>query len=119
MNVGLFAVAALTLGLAQTPTQTSTPSAQTLIEPALQAAKAQNKTVFIHFGASWCKWCKQLDEMLHSTELKNLIHNHYVLVNLTVQESEDKKMLENPGAEKIMDNNGAGKAGVPYYLFLD
>ena len=96
-----------------------TPPAQGIIDQALKTAKAQNKTVFVHFGASWCVWCKQLDAMLMSPEVGKLISDHFVLVNLTVQESDDKKALENPGAQAIMEKNGAGKAGVPYYLFLD
>ena len=96
-----------------------TPPAQTIIDRALQTAKAQNKTVFVHFGASWCVWCKQLDAMLSSQEVGKLISDNFVLVNLTVQESDDKKALENPGAQEIMEKNGAGKVGVPYYLFLD
>lgn len=94
-------------------------SSQTVIDEALKTAKSQNKTVFVHFGASWCTWCKHLDAMLLSPEVGKLIDDHFVLVNLTVQESDDKKDLENPGAQELMDGNGAGKAGVPYYLFLD
>jgi len=98
---------------------TKTPPAQTIIASALSTARAENKTVFVHFGASWCEWCKHLDAMLSSPEVGKLISNNFVLVNLTVQESDDKKALENPGAQEIMEKNGAGKAGVPYYLFLD
>jgi len=98
---------------------TKTPPAQTIIDRALKTAKAENKTVFVHFGASWCEWCKQLDAMLSSQEVGKLISDNFVLVNLTVQESNDKKALENAGAQEIMDKNGASKAGVPYYLFLD
>lgn len=98
---------------------TKTPPAQTIIDRALKTAKAENKTVFVHFGASWCVWCKHLDAMLSSQEVGKLISDNFVLVNLTVQESDDKKALENPGAQEIMEKNGAGKAGVPYYLFLD
>src|SRR4051812_15712818 len=94
----------------------SVPQAQSVIDQALKTAKAENKTVFIHFGASWCTWCKLLDAMLSSPEVGKLFADHFVLVNLTVQESDDKKALENPGAQAIMEKNGAAKAGVPYYL---
>jgi len=97
----------------------SVPSAQTVIDSALKTARAENKTVFIHFGASWCKWCKELDAALESPELRGLIAQHFVMAHLTVQESDDKKSLENPGAEKLMNETGGGKTGVPYYLFLD
>ena len=102
------------------PAQTSKPRpASTIIAEALNAATMQGKTVFIHFGASWCTWCKHLDEMLNSPEVGSIFKEHYILVNLTVQESDDKKALENPGAQEFVDQSGGVKAGVPYYVFLD
>jgi thioredoxin-related protein len=95
------------------------PSADTLIRAAEQTAKAQNKIVLVHFGASWCSWCKRLDEMLEGKDLGRLVASHYVLVHLTVQESDDKKGLENPGAEDLLALNGAGKSGVPVFMFFD
>jgi thioredoxin-related protein len=92
--------------------------AQILVERAVRVASAEDKTVFIHFGASWCKWCKQLNAMLRSSELKQIIGSHFVVISLTVQESESKKSVENPGAETLMTESG-GKTGVPYYLFLN
>ena len=119
MNLmSLALVAAIAAGPVRSQT-TKPPSAQTVINAALKTAQAENKTLFVHFGASWCTWCKQLDAMLVSPEVGKLIADHFVLVNLTVQESDDKKSLENSGAQELMDKNGAGKAGVPYYLFLD
>ena len=103
----------------QAQTRNTVPPAKSLIDRALKTARTEHKTVFIHFGASWCKWCKELDSALDSPELRTLIAGHFVLVHLTVHESDDKKSLENPGAEKLMNETGGGKTGVPYYLFLD
>ena len=99
--------------------QTTMPSAQTVIDEALKIAKVQDKALFIEFRASWCSWCRQLDQMLASPEVGKLFTDNFVLVSLTVQESDDKLHMENPGAQELMDKNGAGKAGVPYYLLLD
>ena len=117
--VGLVMLYAVSVPSLQGQTGTKVPPAQTLIDRALKAARAQNKTVFVHFGASWCTWCKQLDAMLQSHEVGKLIADHFVLVNLTVQESDNKKSTENPGAEKLMTDTGGGKTGVSYYLFLN
>ena len=86
---------------------------------AVNTAKAQDKVVLVHFGASWCSWCKKLDEMLLGKDLGKLFADHFVIVHLTVQESDDKKQLENPGAEDLLKAEGAGSSGVPVFMFFD
>jgi thiol:disulfide interchange protein len=93
------------------------PAAETLLNAAIQTAKAENKIVFVEFRASWCQWCKRLDAMMTGPEFGSLIADNFVLVNLTVQESDDKKALENPGAQELMTaNNGVG---LPFFMFLN
>ena len=48
-------------------------SAETLINAAVRVAQTENKGVLIHFGATWCKWCKRLDAAFESPELSNII----------------------------------------------
>src|SRR5262249_33016708 len=94
-------------------------SAQSIVDSAVKSAKAQGKNVLVHFGASWCKWCKNLDAMLDSPQVGQYFKDSYVITHLTIQESDDKKALENPGAQEIANEAGAGKAGIPIYIFLD
>jgi thioredoxin-related protein len=103
---------------AQTTVQ-SAPPAKTVVDAALKQAQAEDKNVLIHFGASWCSWCKQLDALLLGPEFGKLFDQHYVISHLTIQESDNKKALENPGAQEMANASGAGKAGVPVFLFLD
>ena len=44
---------------------------------------------------------------------------NYVVVKLTVQEDDDKKPLENPGAEGMMNAWGGSDSGLPFYVFLN
>jgi thioredoxin-related protein len=99
--------------------QSKPPSADEVLAKAVQTAKAQQKNVLIHFGASWCTWCKHLDEMLESHEVGKLFQNNYVIAHLTIQESKDKVALENPGAQEMVDAAGGNGAGVPVYIFFD
>jgi hypothetical protein len=57
--------------------------------------------------------------MLQGKELGSLIADHFVLVHLTVQESDDKKKLETPGGAKMLEAQGAGESGVPVFMFFD
>lgn len=95
------------------------PSAGEVLNAALTEAKAQQKAVLVHFGASWCTWCRHLDAMLEDPELGRLFHDNYVIAHLTIRESADKKALENPGAQEIADAAGGASGGVPFYVFFD
>jgi thioredoxin-related protein len=113
LAVFLFA-AFVVLGQGKTP-----QPAKEVVSKAVKVAKAQNKTVLLEFGASWCSWCKRFDAMIESPQVGKLFKDNYVIAHLTIQESDDKKALENSGAQEMADEAGAGKAGVPVYLFLD
>jgi thioredoxin-related protein len=93
--------------------------AKLVLAEALKTAKAEQKNVLIHFGASWCGYCKQLDAMLESKEVGKLFHDNYVITHLTIQESGDKVALENPGAKELADAAGAKGQGIPIYIFFD
>ena len=95
------------------------PSAQTLLDMAMSRAAIDDRNVMVRFRASWCEWCARLKAALHSFELGRIIADNYVLVSLTVQESDDKAALETPGAQTFMDTTGGGQAGLPFYLFMD
>lgn len=94
------------------------PSAKAVLSTAMQTARAQNKNIMVHFEASWCSWCKHLDAAMRSPELGKMFDDNYVLVALTVLESDKLKSSENPGAEEMMKELGGEKAGLPFYVFL-
>jgi len=114
-------VFALTLALITTASaQTQAPQpAKDVLDAALKTAKAEQKNVLIHFGASWCTYCKQLDAMLESAQLSKLFHDNYVIMHLTIQERPDKVAMENPGAQELANAAGAKGQGIPIYIFFD
>ncbi len=113
----LLAIALLTISsatlLAEPP-----PSSDKVMAEVKQKAAAENKTIFVHFGASWCIWCKRLDAFLDRPDIKPVFEKYFVPVKLDVQEHDDKKNLENPGADKLMAKLDGTKGGLPYFAFL-
>jgi thiol:disulfide interchange protein len=100
--------------LAQTP-----PAASDVVAAAVARARAERKSVLIEFGASWCTWCRNFEAFVKSPDAGPVLARHFVVVNLTVRERDEKKKLEHPGGSALMDQWGGGKSGLPFYVFLD
>jgi thiol-disulfide isomerase/thioredoxin len=95
-----------------------TPTAHQMISAAKARASAEHKAIFVHFGASWCGWCKRLDAFLDQADIKPIFERYFIPVKLVVQENEKNKSLENPGADALLKQLG-GPSGLPYSAFLD
>jgi thiol-disulfide isomerase/thioredoxin len=106
------------LVLAASPALAEPPSADQVLASAKATALAQHKAIFLHFGASWCSWCKRLDAFLDRPDIKPVFEKYFIPVKLVVQENPKNKALENAGAEALMSKLG-GPAGLPYSAFLD
>ena len=93
-------------------------TADAILTPVLSQAKKEKKNVIVIFHASWCGWCKKMDKSLADSTVKKYFDDNYVITHLTVQESDDKKKLENPGAEDLMQSYRKGMHGLPYFAIL-
>ncbi|ANF51619.1 thioredoxin [Chryseobacterium glaciei] len=93
--------------------------AEVVLNKALTEAKAQNKNVLLVFHASWCKWCKMMEKNMNLPETKPLFDKNFVTAYLDVQERGEKKSLENPGGQEIMNKYKGENAGLPFWLVLD
>ncbi len=94
------------------------PSADQLLVITEAKATAEHKVIFVHFGASWCGWCRKLDAFLDQPGIKPVFEKYFVPVKLVVQENEKNKAQENSGSDALLSKLG-GPAGLPYSAFLD
>lgn len=94
-------------------------TADAILNEAYEQATLENKNVFVIFHASWCSWCKKLDENLNNEKVKSLFDDNYVIKHLTVDESKDKRHLETPGAYSFLVKYMGKKAGLPFWLIFD
>jgi thioredoxin-related protein len=111
----------LSLSTCIAPVRAAEPEgARKILETAVKEAEASHRPVFLIFHASWCTWCKKLDAVIETPDVKKLIDAHYVVVHLDVQERGEKiQALENPGGREIMSDLGGSDSGLPFYAFLD
>ncbi len=94
-------------------------SAETVFKEAMVKASEQDKKIFILFQASWCGWCHTMERFMNDTSCEELFKNNYVVYHLAVKESDDKKHLENPGAEAMLEKYHGEKSGIPFWLIFD
>jgi thiol:disulfide interchange protein len=101
---------------AQTP---KVASAEVIVDEAVKRAKTEKNAVLIEFGASWCTWCRDFEQFVKSPDAGPVLASQFVVTNLTVRERDEKKGLENPGGNELMEKWGGAKSGLPFYVFLD
>jgi thioredoxin-related protein len=118
MKIPLFIVAML-FTVFSLKAQQSPASAEQVLTEACQQAALENKNVFVMFHASWCVWCHRMDNSMNDAACKKFFDDNYVIRHLVVNESADKKNLENPGAEAMITKYHGDGQGIPFWLVFD
>lgn len=95
------------------------PSADIVLKEAREQAAKENKKVMVIFHASWCGWCHKMDTSLNDPSVKSFFDKNYVVTHLTIDESPDKKNLENPGAKVLNEKWGGKDQGIPFWVIMD
>jgi thiol-disulfide isomerase/thioredoxin len=98
--------------------QGTVPSAEQILAPAFEKAKTEKKNVIVIFHASWCGWCRKMDAAMNDKLVRKFFTDNYITVHLTVDESTDKKNLENSGASDIKKKYKGHEAGLPFWLIM-
>ena len=99
--------------------QQAPSSASDILKEAYRQATKEKKNVFVMFHASWCGWCHKMDKSMNDPACKKFFDDNYIIRHLVVDESKDKKNLENPGAAEMkIKYNGDGQ-GIPFWLIFD
>jgi len=94
--------------------------AEKILTESLIKAKQDNKNVMIVFHASWCKWCKRLENAIESPELKKIFTDNWVVTYVDVLErGKNADSLENQGGKELMKKFGGEKSGLPFCVFLN
>nr|WP_315029273.1 thioredoxin family protein [uncultured Chryseobacterium sp.] len=99
------------LGMAQ-------EKANVVVNKALTEAKKGKKNVLLMFHASWCKWCKTMEKNMKLSETQPIFDKRFVTAYIDVQERGEKKSLENPGGQELMNKYKGENAGLPFWLIL-
>ena len=94
-------------------------SASEIMKQAYEAAARENKNVFLMFHASWCGWCHKMDNSMNDPACQKFFNDNYVVCHLVVDETKDKKNLENPGADELREKYHGDGIGIPFWLLFD
>jgi thiol-disulfide isomerase/thioredoxin len=94
-------------------------SADAVMKEAYNKAARSDKKVFLIFHASWCVWCKKMEASMKDSTCKSSFEKNFVTVFLDVDETDDKKSLENPGADALRNKYFGKDQGIPFWLIFD
>ena len=94
-------------------------TADNVLQRAYKQAAKDNKKVFVIFHASWCGWCRKMDDSMNDPVCKQFFEDNFVITHLVVKESKGKEQLENPGSLALLRKFKADSLGIPFWIIFD
>jgi thiol-disulfide isomerase/thioredoxin len=95
--------------------------AQDLYDAALARAKAEDRRVFLHFGAPWCIWCRRLEAWMASADVAPILSKAFVDLKIDTERTlGGAEMLTATLAKGSAAKSGAKPGGgIPWFAFLE
>lgn len=94
-------------------------SASEIMDKAYNQAKIENKNIFLIFHASWCGWCKKMENNMEDPSVKKYFDVNYVKTFITVEERGEKAKLNTPEGDLLLEKVGGKNQGLPYWVIID
>ena len=85
--------------------------AKAVVQAAIDRASAEDKRVFLHFGAPWCGWCHKLEDFLARPEIAEIWAKEFVDVKVDTDRM--------TGGQELLAEYNAKPGGIPWFVVLD
>lgn len=95
----------------------------TELGPALEAAKEENKPVFVYFRSEYCGWCRKFESETFTNEsVIQHLNENFILVSIDVYEQKNETRdfrVRGTPVEVFLDSNGTEIKRIPGYTDTD
>lgn len=92
--------------------QAEYPTAESVLSEGTKRAAAENKVVFLHFGAPWCGWCHKLEDWMTTPTVAQTLGKDFVDVKIDVDRTVG-------GPDVLKRYAGERSGGIPWFAFVD
>ncbi len=86
-------------------------AASNVLENALSTARADNKRVFLHFGAPWCGWCHKLEAWMARPDVAPLLAKDFVDLKVDTDRM--------TGGQELLNKFNPKPGGIPWIIILN